>query len=112
MKASKPFARLVLAPAHKAFVLQAKAHAKARIVVTSHRLSIAARQAVFIPLARSAAIQTAESVQTLLFYGREPSQGAGLQTDHDWAGHEWSQFAAQLSPSLHAKCSDGTPMTW
>ncbi|MBY0611313.1 MAG: hypothetical protein K2P80_03940 [Beijerinckiaceae bacterium] len=105
VKPSQPFARLVLGPAHKAFVLQAKARAETRIFVTSHRFSIAARQAVLIPLSRSAAIHDeVKGVETRLFYGHEPEANepdraaitAGLDmTDLD--------LKSQLTPSLHAK---------
>lgn len=103
VKASQPFARLVLAPAHKALVLQAKAQAQSRIVVTSHRLSIAARQAVLIPLGSSAGT-SGDGVQTNLFYGHEPGANepdrAAITTGLNMTGLD---LQPQLAPSLHAK---------
>ena len=105
VKPSQPFARLVLAPAHKAFVLQAKAQAEARIVITSHRLSIAARQAVLIPVGCSAAThETADRMEQRLFYGHEPEASepdrAAITAGLDMARIE---ILPQLAPSLHAK---------
>lgn len=104
VKPSQPFARLVLAPAHKAFVLQAKAQAEARIVVTSHRLSVAARQAVLIPLGRSVADQVGKGFATRLFYGHEPEakepDSAAITAGLDMTGLD---LQPQLAPSVHAK---------
>ena len=105
VKPGQPFARIVLAPAHKGLVLQAKAEAQARIIVTSHRLSIAARQAVLIPLGRSAGANgKAEGVETRLFYGHEPEtkepDRAAITAGLDMNGLD---LQPQLAPSLHAK---------
>ena len=103
VKAGQPFARLVLAPAHKALVLQAKAQALSRIIVTSHRLSTAARQAVLIPLGGAAGI-VGDGVQTKIFYGYEPEANepdrVAITTGLDMTGLE---LQPQLAPSLHAK---------
>lgn len=105
VKPSQPFARLVLAPAHKAFVLQAKAQAEAGIFVTSHRLSIAARQAVLIPLGcANAASGTGKGIETRLFYGHEPEakepDRAAILAGLDMTALD---LQPQVAQSLHAK---------
>lgn len=106
VKAGQPFARLVLGPAHKAFVLQAKAQAEARIFVTSHRLSIAARQAALIPLSQPGSNpgSTEKHVDARLFYGHEPEakepDRAAITAGLDMTGLD---LTPQVAPSLHAK---------
>ena len=105
VKPGQSFARLVLGPAHKALVLQAKARAEARIVITSHRLAIAARQAVLIPLGcPTAIIGSGKGVETQLFYGHEPEpkepDRAAITAGLDMTGLD---LQPQLAPSLHAK---------
>lgn len=105
VKPGQSFAQLVLAPEHKAFVLRARAQAEARIFVTSHRLSIAARQAVLIPFARSAtAGHAANGVKTELFYGQEPEANepdrAAITSGLDITSLD---LQPQLAPVLHAK---------
>ena len=105
VKPSQPFARLVLGPAHKAFILQAKARAKSRIFVTSHRISTAARQAVLIPLGHSAAAdKTGDGVATRLFYGHTPEANepdlVAITAGLDATG---LVLEPQTAPSLHAK---------
>lgn len=105
VKTSQPFARLVLAPAHKPLVMQARAQAEARIFVTSHRLSIAARQAVLIPFGGSvAADERGEDVEMHLFYGHEPEakepDRAAITTGLDMTAID---LQPQLIPPLHAK---------
>lgn len=104
-KPSQPFARLVLGPAHKRLVLQARAQADTHIIVTSHRLSTAARQAVIIPLTATAAdISPRDTIQTSLFYGHEP-EPKEPKRDAITAGLDMGNISldAQLDPSLHAK---------
>lgn len=104
LKPSQPFARLVLGPAHKALVLEAKAQAEARIFVTSHRISTAARQAVIIPFSAPVSAARAEKVEATLFYGLEPD---AKEPDREaiTAGMDMTalKLEPQLAPSLHAK---------
>ncbi len=105
VKPSQPYARLVLGPAHKPLVLEAKRAARASIFVTSHRISTAARQAVIVPLAATvSAPPVTPQVKSKLLYGFEPEAKepscAAITSGLDMAGID---LIPQLDPSLHAK---------
>lgn len=105
VKPSQSYARLLLGPAHKSLVLEAKKQAQTRIFVTSHRISTAARQAVLVPLAANAGeVQPDKPLNASLYYGlepeaKEPSRAAII------SGFNMSavNLIPQLDPSLHAK---------
>lgn len=105
IKSSQPNARLILGPAHKSLVLDAKRQAKESIFVTSHRISTAARQSVILPLTSADAQSDAKSaIGAKLFYGFEPEANepsrAAIVAGLDMTG---IQLLPQLEPSLHAK---------
>jgi hypothetical protein len=105
VKPSQPYARLVFGPAHKSLVLEAKKQAQARIFVTSHRISTAARQAVLVPLAASTGeLQAENPLDVTLYYGLEPEAKEPSRTAITSGLNMTAvDLIPQLDPSLHAK---------
>ena len=94
---------LVLGAQHGHFVRQARDSARKRIFVSSHRLGLAAKQAIIIPA--MAAARDHRSVETQVFFGRPTGNmtgemTAGMTLD---VGKEGVQIRSVHEPRLHAK---------
>lgn len=94
---------LVLGAQHGHFVRQARDSAQKRIFVSSHRLGLAARQAIIIPAV--AAARDRRGVQAQVFFGRPTGNmtgdmAAGMTLD---VGKEGVQIRSVYEPRLHAK---------
>jgi hypothetical protein len=94
---------LVLGAQHGHFVRQARDSARKRIFVSSHRLGLAAKQAIIIPA--MAAARDRRGVETQVFFGRPTGNltgemAAGMTLDVGKAG---VQVRSVHEPHLHAK---------
>lgn len=110
---------LVLGAQHGHFVRQARDSARKRIFVSSHRLGLAAKQAIIIPA--MAAARDRRGVETQVFFGRPTGNmtgemAAGMTLD---VGKEGVQIRSVHEPRLHAKilawdddCAVVTSQNW
>jgi cardiolipin synthase len=110
---------LVLGAQHGHFVRQARDSAEKRIFVSSHRLGLAARQAIIIPA--MAAARDRRGVETQVFFGRPTGNmtgemAAGMTLD---VGKNGVQIRSVHEPRLHAKilawdddCAVVTSQNW
>lgn len=94
--------RILLAPEHAELVLHARDNARKRILVTSHRLGIAAKPMVVVP---ALAAHRENQVECSLFYGR--ATGAHSNLDTAAQTRELARMGVTqrpvLRPRLHAK---------
>ena len=94
---------LVLGAQHGHFVREARDHAARRIFVTSHRLGMAAKQAIIIPAV--AAARDRRAIETQVFFGRPSGQMTGVVAAEMTldAGKDGVMVRSVHEPRLHAK---------
>lgn len=94
---------LVLGAQHGHFVREARDHAVKRIFVVSHRLGMAAKQAIIIPA--MAAARDRRGIETQVFFGRPSGQMTGVVAAEMTldAGKDGVQVRSVHEPRLHAK---------
>ncbi len=94
---------LVLGAQHGHFVREARDHATRRILVTSHRLGTAAKQAVIVPAV--AAARDRKGIETQVFFGRTSGGMTGRAAAEITleAGRDGVVVRPICEPRLHAK---------
>ena len=94
--------RLLLAPDHSALVLDARDRAQRRITVTSHRIGIAGRPMVILPVLAAA---QARNVESALYYGRPTGVLSGMNaaTLQNEFSRKGVNIRPVFRPRLHAK---------